>query len=53
LDDSKQISELLMQFIDSINSGPVPVAADDSIASYSRRAQTSKLADLFNELITP
>jgi glycosyltransferase involved in cell wall biosynthesis len=53
LDDSKQISGLLMQFINSINSGLVPVAADDSISIYSRRAQTSKLADLFNELIAP
>jgi hypothetical protein len=50
LTDVSQIRGALKRFVHSVRMGEAPIAREEVIASYSRRAQTAELANLLDAL---
>lgn len=50
LADTREISTVLARFLTLIRVGRAPIARDEIIANYSRRAQSAELARLLNSL---
>lgn len=51
LDDTAGIKQIVVDFLDRVRSGRAPIARAETIAAFSRRAQTAVLANLLEGLL--